>query len=83
MDKIEELDLVALNEDLPKHKLVAGDIGTVVYVYGKGKAFEVEFSTGSVYNSAVVTLEKKDVRLLSDNDMLHARPLSSKKLGFA
>ncbi len=39
-----ELDNIILNKDLPGHKLKKGDLGTVVYVYEKGKAYEVEFT---------------------------------------
>ncbi|MCC7447508.1 MAG: DUF4926 domain-containing protein, partial [Anaerolineae bacterium] len=42
---IEELDSVVLTVDLPEHSLVAGDIGTVVLVHGKGEGYEVEFVT--------------------------------------
>ena len=43
MRKYELLDVVALIADLPKENLWAGQVGTIVEIYGDGKAFEVEF----------------------------------------
>ena len=40
---IQELDVVALRNDLPAEGLVAGQTGTVVFVHKGGSAFEVEF----------------------------------------
>ena len=40
---IKELDIVVLTRDLPGHGMKRGAVGTVVMVYGDGKAFEVEF----------------------------------------
>jgi hypothetical protein len=42
-----EHDVVVLTRDLPEHGLRAGDVGAVVHVYSNGKAYEVEFVTGS------------------------------------
>jgi hypothetical protein len=38
-----ELDVVALMIDLPEAGLVAGSVGTIVFVHREGVAFEVEF----------------------------------------
>lgn len=48
--QINELDVVALIEDLPQLKLARGQVGTVVFVYSPD-AFEVEFvdDTGHTY----------------------------------
>jgi hypothetical protein len=40
---IREHDPVVLLEDLPEHRLVAGNVGTVVYLYDNRPAAEVEF----------------------------------------
>jgi len=40
---IHEHDIAALLNALPDKPLVAGDIGTVVLVHGRGEAVEVEF----------------------------------------
>jgi len=42
-DDIQELDLVALLEDLRSEGLHSGQTGTVVYVHDDGQGFEVEF----------------------------------------
>jgi hypothetical protein len=38
---IKELDTIVLNQDVPKEHLKAGDVGTVVMVYGEGAGEEV------------------------------------------
>jgi hypothetical protein len=65
-----EHDVIVLTRDLPEHKLRAGDVGAVVCVYAEGKAFEVEFVTGTGQTVAVETLEPKVVRHL-DESMNH------------
>jgi hypothetical protein len=40
---IQELDVVALRDDLPVEGLLAGQTGTVVFSHNNGEAFEVEF----------------------------------------
>ena len=71
---IAELDLVALTRDLPESRLAAGDVGTVVHRHGH-EGYEVEFVTGEGDTLAVVSLLPADVRLLEDNDILHARKI--------
>jgi hypothetical protein len=73
---IAELDPVALTRDVPEHRLVAGDIGTVVHVYAGGDALEVEFVRADGVTIAVLTLRSVEVRPLTA-DMLHARRLAS------
>ncbi len=53
---IKELDIVVLTRDLPEHGLKRGDVGTVVMVYGDGKAFEVEFVSSDGETIALETL---------------------------
>lgn len=50
---IEELSPVVLKTSLPEHGLETGDVGTVVYRYEDGNAFEVEFVTGDGRTVAV------------------------------
>lgn len=49
--KIKLLDVVALTEDIPKHNLKRGEVGTVVEILANGEAYEVEFSddNGQMY----------------------------------
>ena len=42
---IKEHDRVVLKKSVPDEGLKAGDVGTVVHVHDKGRAFEVEFLT--------------------------------------
>jgi hypothetical protein len=42
--KIKLLVVVALTEDIPKHNLYRGQVGTVVGILADDKAYEVEFS---------------------------------------
>ncbi len=46
MNEIKVLDVVALTEDVPEHKLRRGEVGTVVERWKDG-AYEVEFSDDS------------------------------------
>lgn len=72
---LRELDLAALRQDLPDHGLIAGDIGTVVFVHADGQAFEVEFVTGDGHTVTVETLRADQVAPIAGRQILHARPL--------
>lgn len=58
---IKLLDVVALTEDLPNHKLRRGQVGTVVELLNPG-AFEVEFTDNDGRTFASLAL--KDNQLL-------------------
>lgn len=72
----QEHERAVLTIDLPEHRLVAGDVGTVVHVYPDGAAYEVEFFTLDGQTLAVVTLEAAQIRRGTGRDILHARKLS-------
>jgi hypothetical protein len=72
---IREHDRVVLVTAVPAEGLVAGDVGTVVHIYGDGQAYEVEFTTLEGKTAAVVTLEASQVRPVSHGDLTHARPM--------
>jgi len=72
---IREHDRVVLVTAVPAEGLVAGDVGTVVHIYGDGQAYEVEFTTLEGKTAAVVTLESSQVRPVSHGDLTHARPM--------
>jgi hypothetical protein len=74
---IREHDVVVLTRDLPDQNLRSGDVGAVVHVYDNGKAYEVEFVTGSGQTLAVETLEPRDVRTLGDGEILHIRNVAA------
>jgi hypothetical protein len=58
-NQVKLLDIVALTEDLPKHDLQRGQVGTVVEVLAPD-AFEVEFSDneGRMFAEVAVKAEK-------------------------
>ena len=73
--KIKELDCVVLLTDLPKEKLKAGDVGTVVLIHKNGAAYEVEFFTFAGETIAVATVDASKVRPISKRDVSHVREL--------
>lgn len=68
-----ELDTVVLTKDIKEHGLKKGDLGTIVYIYGDKKAFEIEFVAASGKTIALITLAPKDVRPMARNEILHVR----------
>ena len=72
---IKEHDRVALKKNIPGQGLKAGDVGTVVHVYKRGEAFEVEFLTLHGETVAVATLEASQVRPVQKREITHARLL--------
>ena len=69
---IKVLDTVVLKRDLPERHLKKGDLGAVVEVY-EPDGIEVEFVMGTGRTHALVTLTTKDVRSLSESDVLSVR----------
>jgi hypothetical protein len=71
---ISEHDMVVLTSALPQPKLQPGDVGTVVHVYRKGEAYEVECSTmrgGPPF--ALVTATAEQVRPLGTRGLAWMR----------
>ena len=66
------LDVVVLQNEVPRHSLRKGDLGTVVDVY-EPDGLEVEFLTASGDTEAVVTRKDSDVRAAAKNDLLTVR----------
>ncbi len=73
MGMINEHDRLVLTTHLPNERLAAGDVGTVVHVYGEAKAFEVEFVALDGETIAVVTLQHTQVRPVQHGEIAHAR----------
>ena len=73
---IDELDLVVLKRDLPRERLAAGDVGTVVLVHQQSAGCEVEFTTLSGDTVAIATLDPADVRPVEAREMVHARTVN-------
>lgn len=74
--KIELLDTVVLQKDMPSKGLKKGDIGAVVDVY-EPDGLEVEFVTGAGKTQALVTLKVADVRPIANTDILAVRSLNA------
>jgi hypothetical protein len=74
---IQEHDVVVLTRDLPDYKRHASDVGAVVHVYDDGKAYEIEFVTGSGQSLAVATLEPADIRPFGAGEILHIRSVTA------
>lgn len=75
MNRIEELDRVILNVDLPNLGLEKGDIGNVVMIYNNGEGYEVEFMTFDGNTIAVETLSAHQIRKVSVREIPHVREL--------
>lgn len=59
---LRHLDIAALRDDLPGHGLKAGDRGTVVMIYDRGAAYEMEFIDAAGDTIAVLTLQAEQVQ---------------------
>jgi hypothetical protein len=70
---MQELERVALTEDVPEHGLRAGDIGMIVHVYGDHKGYEVEFVTLSGDLIALVSVYPNQIRPLENDEIASAR----------
>jgi len=74
---LQELDLAALRQELTVYGLIAGDIGTVVFVHMDGAAYEVEFVAADGRTVAVETLTADQVESVAGQYILHARKHAS------
>jgi Domain of unknown function (DUF4926) len=74
---IQETEDVILTCDLPEQGLARGDIGTVVLIHGKGKGYEVEFTTLDGETIAIVTLTADQVRPSKPKEIAHVRDLAA------
>lgn len=75
---ITEHERVVLTTPVPAEGLEAGDVGTVVHIYGDGRAYEIEFTTLDGRTAAVVTVESSAVRPVTSREITHARELTAK-----
>ena len=72
-----ELDIVVLKQDFDKFNLKKGDTGTIVQVYKKGEAYEVEFVAADGNTVALITLKESDIRHVKNNELLHVREFAT------
>ena len=70
--KFAQLDTVVLRRDMPEHGLRAGDLGAVVEVYGQD-GLEDEFVQASGRTKALVTLRSRDLRSVTQRDIIAVR----------
>jgi hypothetical protein len=68
-NQVKLLDVVALTEDLPKHDLQRGQVGTVVEVLAHD-AFEVEFSDNEGRTFAEVAVKADKLLVLHYEPMM-------------
>ncbi len=68
--------MAVLTRSLPEHGLEAGDVGAIVFVHGGGKAYEVEFVSGSGATIALVALNASDIRPVATSEILHVRSVA-------
>ncbi|MCC6699461.1 MAG: DUF4926 domain-containing protein [Candidatus Hydrogenedentes bacterium] len=73
--RVNELDTVVLDRDLPKQGLRRGDLGAVVQVHASD-ALEVEFVSASERTETLVTLKETDLRAAADGDLVTVRRLN-------
>jgi len=62
-NKVKLLDVVALTEDLPEHKLERGQVGTVVEVLAPD-VYEVEFADNDGRTYAELAVKEKQLLVL-------------------
>ena len=74
--KTKTLEVVVLERDLQDHGLRKGDLGAVVQTY-EPDGLEVEFVMAAGKTKAVVTLTRRDVRAVADNDLIAVRSLDT------
>jgi hypothetical protein len=74
---IQELQRVALIDDLPTHGLKAGDIGMIVHIYGDHTGYEVEFVTLNGELIALISVYPAQIRALDQDEIAHARRLKT------
>jgi uncharacterized protein DUF4926 len=74
---LREHERAVLTVALPESGLEAGDVGTIIHVYGDGKAYEMEFVALDGHTSAVATVEATQVRGVTPRDMTHTREIQA------
>lgn len=73
---LKELDTVVLTEDVPRHGLKRGDVGTVVLRHDD-VGYEVEFVSLKGETLAVVSLTAHQVRPLGEREIAQARAVEA------
>ncbi len=74
---IKEYDRVVLVATIESAPLEPGDVGTVVHVYPRNAASEVEFVALNGSTAAVATLDSAKVRPVLPTEITHARQVAA------
>ncbi len=70
------LDVVVATANMPGHKILVGDLGTVVEIYTEPSlAYEIEFVNPDGSTRALLTLAPQQLRELTAEDVLTTRQL--------
>lgn len=76
--KFELLETVIVTDNFKAEHVLRGDVGTIVEIYTRPSlAYEVEFVNPNGETRALLTLAPKQIRRLSENDILTTRPLAA------
>ena len=79
--KYELYSRVALKTDLPKNRLLRGDVATIVEAHagraGQEPGYTLEVFNGVGETIAVVTVRESQIEPLSADEVLTARPFNS------
>lgn len=77
LNVLREHDRAVLTVDLREAGLQAGDVGTIVHIYGDEKAYEMEFVALDGHTTAVAAVEATQVRAVTPRDMTHTREIQA------
>jgi hypothetical protein len=74
---MQEMERVALTEDMSEHGLKAGDIGMILHIYGNHQGYEVEFVSLNGDLIALVSVYPNQIRQLESDEIASARRVKS------
>lgn len=72
-----ELDTIVLNQDITDLHLKKGDLGTVVHIYEKGQAMEIEVVRADGKTVGVFTATPNQIRPLAESEILRVRDVAT------
>ena len=73
--QIREHDRVVLLQDVDSFRV--GDVGTVVHLYARGEAYEIEFVAASGETIGLATVASSHVRPIAPEETLLTRALAA------
>ncbi len=75
--KFREHDRVVLTAPVDHAGLQTGDVGTIVHVYARDEAYEVEFVALDGHTAEVATVPRDHLRPVCAADLTHARTMTA------